>query len=163
MLIEYKGFYVDEPPVTTFIFYKISNKFLKTGFQMNPKISQYIFYIWNCLLYILTPTCIHQCATSHVLGLDYVFLVIWDFFFTINVVFTCYNPRVSITIFSPTSSTNKSIRTVTFNKFLDDCEFRFIGKATTCRKGQVPSGYQVYNIAYCVFCPSVLYFFYHCN
>ena len=163
MLIEYKGFNIDEPPVTTFIFYEISNKFLKTGLQMNPKISQYIFYIWNCLLYILTPTCIHQCATSHVLGLDYVFLVIWDFFFTINVVFTCYNPRVSITIFSPTSSTNKSFRTVAFNKFLDDCEFRFIGKATTCRKGQVPSGYQVYNIAYCVFCPSILYFFYPCN
>ena len=162
MLIEYKGFDVDEPPVTTFIFYEISNKFLKTGLQMNPKISQYIFYIWNCLLYILTPTCIHQCATSHVLGLDYVFLVIWDFFFTINVVFTCYNPRVSITIFSPTSSTNKSFRTVTFYKFLDDSEFRFIGKGTTCHERQVPSGYQIYNITYCV-SSSELYFFNYCN
>ena len=129
---------------------------------MNPKISQYILYIWNCLLYVLAPTCIHYCATAHEFGLNNIFLVIWDFLFTINVVFTCYNPRVSITIFSPASSTNKSFRTVTFNKFLDDCEFRFIGKGTTCHERQVPSGYQIYNITYCV-SSSELYFFNYCN
>ena len=140
MLIEYKGFDVDKPPVTTFILNEISNKFLKTSLQMNPKISQYILYVWNRLFNILSPACIDYCATSHVLRLDYVFLVIWDFLFTVYVVFTSDDPRVSIPVFSPTSSADESFRTVTFHKFLDNREIRFIRKTTTCHKGQISSG-----------------------
>ena len=140
MLIEYKGFDVDKPPVTTFILNEISNKFLKTSLQMNPKISQYILYVWNRLFNILSPACIHYRATSHVLRLDYVFLVIWDFLFTVYVVFTSDDPRVSIPVFSPTSSADESFRTVTFHKFLDNREIRFIRKTTTCHKGQISSG-----------------------